>query len=141
MSTRRAMPQKLCWVDNPERPPCRTGRPWLGSGVSGGAAKGHLELLAIHETGIGRNETNVAKLIRVDDPDLRCRGYRMVDRGTVVDFDGGNVQREKVVELHIVERASDNTIGRTLKKTFSNRIARRYRVRAGRGHCFVSLID
>jgi hypothetical protein len=29
---------------------------------------------------------------------------------------------EKVVELHIVERASDNTIGRTLKKV-SNRIA------------------
>jgi transposase len=28
---------------------------------------------------------------------------------------------EKVVELQIVERASDNTIGRTLKKTFSNR--------------------
>src|SRR6516225_9331741 len=30
---------------------------------------------------------------------------------------------EKVVELHIVERASDNTIGRTLKKTVSNRTA------------------
>ena len=30
---------------------------------------------------------------------------------------------EKVVELQIVERASDNTIGRTLKKTFSNRIS------------------
>jgi len=29
---------------------------------------------------------------------------------------------DKVVELRIVERASDNTIGRTLKKTFSNRI-------------------
>ena len=29
---------------------------------------------------------------------------------------------EKVVELKIVERASDNTIGRALKKTFSNRI-------------------
>jgi hypothetical protein len=29
---------------------------------------------------------------------------------------------DKVVELNIVERASDNTIGRTLKKTFSNRI-------------------
>jgi len=29
---------------------------------------------------------------------------------------------EKVVELKIVERASDNTIGRVLKKTFSNRI-------------------
>lgn len=29
---------------------------------------------------------------------------------------------EKVVELRIVERASDNTIGRTLKKTFSSRI-------------------
>ena len=29
---------------------------------------------------------------------------------------------EKVVELHIVERASDNTIGRTLKKTHSSRI-------------------
>jgi transposase len=29
---------------------------------------------------------------------------------------------EKVVELHIVERASDNTIRRTLKKTVSNRI-------------------
>jgi transposase len=28
---------------------------------------------------------------------------------------------EKVVELQIVERASDNTIGRTLKKTFSSR--------------------
>jgi hypothetical protein len=30
---------------------------------------------------------------------------------------------EKVVELSIVDRASDNTIVRTLKKTFSNRIA------------------
>jgi hypothetical protein len=30
---------------------------------------------------------------------------------------------EKVVELQIVEKASDNTIGRTLKKTFSNRIS------------------
>jgi Homeodomain-like domain len=30
---------------------------------------------------------------------------------------------EKVVELAIVERASDSTIGRTLKKTRSNRIA------------------
>ena len=29
---------------------------------------------------------------------------------------------EKVVELNIVDKASDNTIGRTLKKTFSNRI-------------------
>ena len=28
---------------------------------------------------------------------------------------------DKVVELNIVERVSDNTIGRTLKKTFSNR--------------------
>ena len=32
---------------------------------------------------------------------------------------------EKVVELHIVDHASDNTIGRTLKKTFSNRISSR----------------
>ncbi len=30
---------------------------------------------------------------------------------------------EKVVELHIVESAGDNTIGRTLKKTFSSRIS------------------
>ncbi len=30
---------------------------------------------------------------------------------------------EKAVELNIVEKASDNTIGRTLKKTFSNRIS------------------
>jgi hypothetical protein len=30
---------------------------------------------------------------------------------------------EKVVELHIVESVSDNTIGRTLKKTFSSRIS------------------
>ena len=30
---------------------------------------------------------------------------------------------EKVVELRIVESASDNTIGRTLKKTVSGRIA------------------
>lgn len=29
---------------------------------------------------------------------------------------------DRVVELHIVDRASDNTIGRTLKKTLSNRI-------------------
>jgi hypothetical protein len=29
---------------------------------------------------------------------------------------------DTVVELNIVERASDNTIGRTLKKTISNRI-------------------
>lgn len=29
---------------------------------------------------------------------------------------------DKVVELNIVERASDNTIGRTLKKTYSSRI-------------------
>jgi hypothetical protein len=29
---------------------------------------------------------------------------------------------DKVAELKIVERASDNTIGRVLKKTFSNRI-------------------
>jgi Homeodomain-like domain len=28
---------------------------------------------------------------------------------------------DRVVELNIVERASDNTIGRTLKKTVSNR--------------------
>ena len=33
------------------------------------------------------------------------------------------LREEKVIELHIVERASDNTIGRTLKKTFSDRIA------------------
>ena len=30
---------------------------------------------------------------------------------------------EKVVELRIVEKVSDNTIGRTLKKTFSSRIS------------------
>ena len=30
---------------------------------------------------------------------------------------------EKAVELNIVQRASDNTIGRMLKKTFSNRIS------------------
>jgi hypothetical protein len=33
-----------------------------------------------------------------------------------------NLLEDKVVELKIVERASDNTIGRVLKKTFSNRI-------------------
>ncbi len=31
---------------------------------------------------------------------------------------------EQVVELKIVERASDNTIGRTLKKTLSDRIGK-----------------
>lgn len=34
-----------------------------------------------------------------------------------------NLLEEKVVELQIVERASDNTIGRTLKKTFSSLIS------------------
>ena len=40
-------------------------------------------------------------------------------------FAKGSLRRweEKVVELNIVEKASDNTIGRTLKKTFSSRIA------------------
>ena len=33
-----------------------------------------------------------------------------------------NLLEDKVVELKIVERASDNTIGRVLKKTFSDRI-------------------
>src|SRR5476651_1725013 len=33
-----------------------------------------------------------------------------------------NLLEDKVVELKIVARASDNTIGRVLKKTFSNRI-------------------
>jgi hypothetical protein len=32
-----------------------------------------------------------------------------------------NLLEDKVVELNIVAKASDNTIGRTLKKTFSNR--------------------
>jgi hypothetical protein len=32
---------------------------------------------------------------------------------------------KKVVELNIVKRASDNTIGRTLKKTSSSRISSR----------------
>jgi hypothetical protein len=44
---------------------------------------------------------------------LACRRCRSV--GISVGY--------RAVELHIVERASDNTIGRTLKKTFSNRIA------------------
>jgi hypothetical protein len=38
-------------------------------------------------------------------------------------FDGvaeAKLLEEKVVELNIVEKASDNTIGRTLKKTLSN---------------------
>ena len=34
-----------------------------------------------------------------------------------------NLLEEKVAELKIVAKASDNTIGRTLKKTFSNRIS------------------
>ena len=34
-----------------------------------------------------------------------------------------NLLEQKVVELKIVEKASDNTIGRTLKKTFSSRIS------------------
>ena len=34
-----------------------------------------------------------------------------------------NLLEEKVVELKIVAKASDNTIGRTLKKTFSNHIS------------------
>ena len=33
-----------------------------------------------------------------------------------------NLLEDKVVELNIVAKASDNTIGRVLKKTFSNRI-------------------
>ena len=33
------------------------------------------------------------------------------------EMPGWRLLEEKVVELHIVERASDNTIGRTLKKT------------------------
>ena len=61
--------------------------------------------------------------------DFRRRGGSKTDRSDLSPAPEGfarwslRLLEEKVVELHIVERASDNTIGRTLKKTFSNRIA------------------
>ena len=61
--------------------------------------------------------------------DFRRRGGSKTDRADPLSGPGGfarwslRLLEEKVVELHIVERASDNTIGRTLKKTFSSRIA------------------
>ena len=61
--------------------------------------------------------------------EVRRRGGSQADRAGVRTGAGGLRQmelrllEEKVVELNIVEKASDNTIGRTLKKTFSNRIS------------------
>jgi hypothetical protein len=54
---------------------------------------------------------------------------------------------EKVVELKIVDKAGDNTIGRVLKKTFSNRTSEsnglspqgEQRIRSGDGRCAGSL--
>src|SRR6516162_10028421 len=63
--------------------------------------------------------------------DFRRRSRSKIDRAHPLSGSGGfrplepALFEEKVVELQIVERASDNTIGRTLKKTFSNRIASR----------------
>ena len=37
--------------------------------------------------------------------------------------DEQSLLEEKVVEWNVVEKASDNTIGRTIKKTFSSRIS------------------
>ena len=61
--------------------------------------------------------------------DFRRRGGSKTDRADPLSAPAGfarwslRLLEEKVVELHIVERASDNTIGRTLKNTFSSRIA------------------
>jgi len=49
--------------------------------------------------------------------------------------------RRKVVELHIVERASDNTIGRTQKKTFLNLTARAMGDSARRQRGFVANME
>jgi hypothetical protein len=49
-------------------------------------------------------------------------GFGVVLVAVVLPY-GDFVGEDLLVELHIVERASDNTIGRTLKKTFSSRIA------------------
>jgi hypothetical protein len=42
--------------------------------------------------------------------------------GTAESTSNDHALEDKVVEMKIVERASDNTIGRVLKKTFSSRI-------------------
>ena len=54
---------------------------------------------------------NEAKLIA-----LACSAAQGTGKWTLV------LLENKVVELNIVDHASDNTIGRTLKKTSSNRI-------------------
>ena len=56
--------------------------------------------------------------------EVKYDGYRMM---LIREPPKGRVRwtlrllEEKVVELKIVDKASDNTIGRVLKKTFSNR--------------------
>ncbi|MFZ3333760.1 MAG: IS630 family transposase [Candidatus Acidiferrales bacterium] len=48
---------------------------------------------------------------------------------------------EKVVELHIVDRASDNTIGRTLKKTFSNHLKQQWVIPPDASAAFVANME
>ncbi|MGO9742375.1 MAG: IS630 family transposase [Roseiarcus sp.] len=48
---------------------------------------------------------------------------------------------EKVVELNIVEKASDNTIGRTLKKTFSNHLKEQWVIPPQANAAFVANME
>jgi transposase len=63
----------------------------------------------------GAAEAKLIALACSEPPHSRARSPKGRARWTL------QLLEEKVVELNIVDRASDNTIGRTLKKTVSNR--------------------
>lgn len=89
----------------------RTRQQLVEEGVEGVLARKHSPNSARKRIFDGASEAKLIALACSEPP----RGYA---RWTLQMLEG------KVVELKIVERASDNTIGRTLKKTSSSRIGK-----------------
>jgi Homeodomain-like domain len=87
----------------------RTRQRLVEEGVDGALTRHHSPNSARRRIFDGEAEAKLIALTRSPPPNGRARW-------TLV------LLEDQVVERGIVARASDNTIGRTLKKTFSNRI-------------------
>lgn len=86
----------------------RTRRRLVEEGLEGALARKHSPNSARKRIFDGEAEARLIALTRSEPPPGRARWTL-------------SLLEEKVVELNIVARASDNTIHRTLKKTLSNR--------------------
>ncbi len=88
----------------------KTRRQLVEEGLDGALARKHSPNSARRQIFDGAAEAKLIALTRSKPPEGHVRWtLRLLE--------------EAVVERSIVDSASDNTIGRTLKKTFSNRIA------------------